>query len=351
MDIQELEKLLYIMTEAERNCQRGDPFRANELNGDQMDFCPEEANYIMKECGMHDSPVAVAGYLDAAKNYEFLNIVASKHTRFSEVPAHRHEFVEMSYVLEGNVEFVINQHEIHMKQGDICIMDSHVVHSVKKTGEKDMMLNIQMPKRYFNTTFLTTLANVELVTGFLGEIISNKTSHEKYWLLHCQESGEIRHLFERVFCEFLEPAPGSVNAIRYYIGLILIEAVRCSRMDEEKTKKEKESFRLADILQYIDEHCTDCTLKELADAFGYSSDYFSRKLRQKTGKSFQELVGEQRMNRVVLQLKNMDASIAEIANNCGFQNLSFFYRKFNEKFGITPKEFRDRMAGEQIDVF
>lgn len=329
---------LMVMTTEEIECREKHEL-SSDLGNIQTEYTVEEDNYVFVEKGLNRAPVCVAGYEDAAKGYDFLNVVVTKHTRYSIVPPHRHEFVEICYMLSGGVDIVINAQKMRLCEGDVCIMDSNVVHSIGKTSENDLMINILMPKRYFSTTFLTTLINVQAVTGFLAEIISKKTDHDKYWLIHCPSNSDIRYSFERIFCEFLEPTLGSASAIRYHIGLILIEGVR-NFGDGDNTKEKAGQSIVPDVLQYIDEHCIECTLSDVSEHFGYSSTYLSKKLKQETGKSFQELVSDQRLNRVALMLINTDDSIFEIAETCGYQNMAFFYQKFSQKFGMTPKEFR-----------
>lgn len=308
----------------------------------------EDGVYVFVERGLSGAPVSIPGYEDAASHFQFLNIVGNKHTRYASVPMHRHEFVEMNYVLSGSVRFIVNGTEVEMKKGSIGIMDSNVIHQVMDTGQEDVMLNIMMPKRYFDTTFMTTLMGVELATGFLRDVMSEKTKHDRYLVMDCGENENIEALFLNVFCEFLEPRVGSTNMIRYYIGLILIEGMRnCRGNDINKQRGEGD---IMDILHYIDEHCTTCTLQEAADHFNYSVTHLSRKIKCKVGKSFQQLVGEQRLNRVALQLENTNVAITEIAAGCGYQNMAFFYQKFEAQFGMTPKEYREKSRALSEEV-
>lgn len=341
MQTKELRARLMVMTRDELECKAKHGV-SSDLGNIQADYAMEAENYVFVEKGLNRAPIGVAGYEDAAKGYDFLNVVVTKHTRYSNVPPHRHEFVEICYLLSGSVEIVIQGKRMYLCEGDVCIMDSNVVHSIGKTTESDLMMNILMPKRYFSTTFLTTLINVQVVTGFLAEIISQKTAHDKYWLVHCWNNQDIRYSFERIFCEFLEPTLGSASAIRYHIGLMLIEAVRHFDEDSDVSKEKSGKSIVPEVLLHIEEHCVSCTLGDVAEHFGYSATYLSKKLKQETGKSFQELVSEQRLNRVALMLINTDASIFEIAESCGYQNMAFFYQKFSQKFGMTPKEYRNQ---------
>lgn len=346
MNKSELKKLLLKLTEEELEFKEGKKVEFNSFESRDVEYTQEGEVYVFVERGLSNAPVAIPGYEKTAKNYDFLNIVVNKHTRCVAVPRHRHEFIEMNYILSGKVCFIINDTEVEMCQGTIGIMDSNVVHQVLETTENDVMLNIMMPKRYFDTAFMTSLMGVELATNFLGDVMSEKTKHDRYLVMDCKNSETIENLFLNVFCEFLEPKVGSGNMIRHYIGLIMIEAMRNYEVSYVSAQRSKgEQSDVMNILHYIDANSTTCTLQEVADHFNYSVTHLSRKIKGTVGKSFQQLVSEQRLNRVALQLENTDASITEIAASCGYQNMAFFYQKFGEQFNMTPKEYRKKARG------
>lgn len=57
---------------------------------------------------------------------------------------HRHKYIEISYVAEGQISANIEGREILMKQGDLCIMDKNVQHSSKTLGVEDWIFNPAM---------------------------------------------------------------------------------------------------------------------------------------------------------------------------------------------------------------
>jgi AraC family transcriptional regulator of arabinose operon len=48
-----------------------------------------------------------------------------------------------------------------------------------------------------------------------------------------------------------------------------------------------------------------------------------------------------RLASAAKMLEAPDPSIREIAANAGFYNLSYFYKKFTNKYGISPKQYRE----------
>lgn len=56
--------------------------------------------------------------------------------------------------------------------------------------------------------------------------------------------------------------------------------------------------------------------------------------------SFGEWLSSSRMDYVVSELAHSDRKIKEIILESGYLDVSNFTRKFREKYGITPKEYR-----------
>ena len=66
-------------------------------------------------------------------------------------------------------------------------------------------------------------------------------------------------------------------------------------------------------MQYIGEHFDTVTLAELAEHFSYHPNYISTLLTKELGKSFSELVLEQRMERAAAVLRGTQLPVSEIA--------------------------------------
>jgi AraC-like DNA-binding protein len=74
---------------------------------------------------------------------------------------------------------------------------------------------------------------------------------------------------------------------------------------------------------------------------GLSPSRFSQVLKERTGRSFTELLRQFRVDRACDMLRTTEKSIAEIASACGFCDQSYFTHVFQDVKGMTPKQFRD----------
>ena len=92
----------------------------------------------------------------------------------------------------------------------------------------------------------------------------------------------------------------------------------------------------------------DISRDEVARHAGISPSHFSRLLKERTGRSFTELMRQCRVDLACDWLRGTDKSLAEIADGCGFCDQSYFTRVFQDVKGVTPKQFRDAGRGNGL---
>jgi AraC family cel operon transcriptional repressor len=71
-----------------------------------------------------------------------------------------------------------------------------------------------------------------------------------------------------------------------------------------------------------------------------SSAHLSRTLKAHCGQTPTEFINEMRLKRAATLLATTPNEIIQIAYDCGFENLSYFYRRFRSKFGKPPHAYR-----------
>lgn len=78
-------------------------------------------------------------------------------------------------------------------------------------------------------------------------------------------------------------------------------------------------------------------LLEIADV---SSSHLSRTMHSTLGVTPTEFINELRLQRAALLLRTSSREIIDVASDCGFDNLSYFYRSFRFHYGQTPRRYR-----------
>jgi AraC-like DNA-binding protein len=111
------------------------------------------------------------------------------------------------------------------------------------------------------------------------------------------------------------------------------------------------SRRLEKVFQYMNENYNkDITLAEVSRIANMPEASFSRFIKKRTGNTFVNSLNEIRLGNASRMLIESTHSIAEIAYDCGFNNISNFNRIFKKKKSCTPKEFRDSYSGNRIFI-
>ena len=105
-------------------------------------------------------------------------------------------------------------------------------------------------------------------------------------------------------------------------------------------------------MQYINQNFDKViTLADVSKLANMSEAAFSRFFRAKTGMTFIDSLNEIRLGHASRLLIDTTQSVAEIAYNSGFNNISNFNRIFKKKKGTTPKEFRENFLGTGTRIF
>lgn len=100
---------------------------------------------------------------------------------------------------------------------------------------------------------------------------------------------------------------------------------------------------VARTMDFIRGHMeSDIGRDEVARHVGVSPGHLSELLKERTGRSFVELLREIRVQRACEMLGSSEAPLSEIAAACGFCDQSYFTRVFKEVRGVTPKQYREQ---------
>ena len=80
----------------------------------------------------------------------------------------------------------------------------------------------------------------------------------------------------------------------------------------------------------------------IAAHFSYHPTYISALLRRGTGRTFSEILLEQRMDRALALLKATTLSIEDVAAMVGYGSTSNFYRAFRGYYHVSPREYFEK---------
>ncbi len=162
-------------------------------------------------------------------------------------------------------------------------------------------------------------------------------------VLHLEDMESERDAFINM-CNIFTSGEGSYRAqISAMLKLILLKLAET--VDENALPA-----RMVEALDsYIRENVGDeISNTEIGAIFGYHPFYVSKVLKDKKGMTLRQYIIAYRLKLAKRLLELTDRSIAEIADETGFTDASYFTKTFRSAFGMTPKEYRNRFKEDYI---
>ncbi|MGV2882998.1 MULTISPECIES: AraC family transcriptional regulator [Paenibacillus] len=104
------------------------------------------------------------------------------------------------------------------------------------------------------------------------------------------------------------------------------------------------------ICKWVDIHLhTDITVGKIAETFNFNKDYISKMVKREKGIGLKTYILTERIHRAKQMLLNTNASVKEIAGQCGFSDYKLFLRMFKQYEGNTPTEYRNNLYSTQLN--
>lgn len=280
-------------------------------------------------------------------NREFYgkNHILSLHKRNSpNIPMHIFHYFKMNYVLEGKVKMNIDGSEQTLEKGDMIFIEKHEPHSISRTGPNDLMVNVILKDAFFLQYFSEYSSLSRSLQSLIGHMIDPQAPKTHFVLYRTKDDERIMQMMHSVLEEFRDPGPCSAELVDHAIASMILLAQRAyfpiTNLLTEKGDKEQ---LLERILAAIRTNYRNGSLKELCGQLQYNYSYLSVLIKELTGKSYKELVAEQRIEQAKRLLAGTNMPVYQIAEETGYLNLSSFYKMFQKLTGEKPDGFRKRI--------
>jgi AraC family transcriptional activator of pobA len=142
--------------------------------------------------------------------------------------------------------------------------------------------------------------------------------------------------------ELLAPVsrPGAIQLCRAYLTTLLVDATRVARRALIGSTEPVDPL-LAEVAEVIERGYTSTlSLDDVARALARSPRHLSRRVKELSGRTVIEWITERRLMEARRLLANTNATIEEIANRVGYEDVGNFRRRFRQSHGMSPHEWR-----------
>ena len=296
----------------------------------------EEGAGIRKDLYTEGDPFIVSAHKMMGDDQKLIQI--RTHTRFIAFPRHRHDFIEMMYVCKGSCTHIIDGQEITVQAGEFLLLNQYSWHEIKKAEKDDISVNFVIRPEFFDKPY-TMLGFNNAITDFLINVLRKNSSQGEFLYFQVADVVPVQNLIENMVWTIFYDISNKRSSNQITMGLLFLQLL--NYMDKMEAGGRKfDTEIMANVYRYIEDHFKEGTLSELAAEMKVDVYWLSREIKKKSGKTYKELLQEKRMQQAVYLLTNSRIAVSDIIEAVGYDNTSYFYRKFKERYGISPKEYR-----------
>jgi AraC-like DNA-binding protein len=286
------------------------------------------------------------------KNYPNMHSIFPFHLSLNNIangyPAHRHDFLEFSYVVEGYGSEAINGIHHPMRPGTFTFILPYQIHELfTESGEKLVLFNCM----FSMDLLMETGTKLEM-----EELLTETEELTAFVQLYDEDHERIKRLMEEMFLEYKGNERKKSSLLKAMLTEILVRFERFRRAENKDNKPKLQTIHELEnplnkgrrnsrwpIIHHIQRNYQEpLMLADLANVFTMSMSRISECIKETTGQTFVQYLNDLRIRHACSLLISTEMSVAEIAYEVGYGSYKTFSRLFRIKKGVVPTLYRKR---------
>lgn len=257
---------------------------------------------------------------------------------FPGVPLHWHDEMELVVIKKGQgyVSVDFDKHLVH--SGDIIMICPGCLHAI----EQDASYKMEYENIIFKPELLSSGANDLCMLQYMKPLLDGTLPVEHFLTPAHEVFGSLSNCIRQIDLVCADQTTGwqlAVKSALFYFFFLLISERQKKTVSISHNPKSLEKMKT--VLKYVEEHYTEkLTIDDMAELIFYSKSHFMKFFKAHMGTGFTEYLNDYRLTMAARLLKSSDESILMIAEESGFDNLSYFNRIFKRKYGVSPGSYR-----------
>ena len=255
-----------------------------------------------------------------------------QRTSLDQLKPYSNKFLEIRYVVSGEVDFICSSKTCHAVKGDVIVINPY---------EKF----INKAHNIANVKYNTVIVDIsEKFTGFLYKEYFEPLIDGREKIANVITDYVLQNLVIELF-EKLDTNSDLYNIKSYGLFLQIITYLKSEYVKENTitniSKSKKKHKEIVDfVFDYILEHYSEqISLSSMAKSCFITEAHLCRIFKNEIGKSPINFLIDFRIDKAVSLLANFDLSIREVSEKCGFTDFAYFSRCFKKRMQMSPTEY------------
>jgi len=263
--------------------------------------------------------------LTAKKNQKVFNV-------------HWHEELEIIYCQSSGI-LELNSQEYYFEKNDIIFINKENLH--KLTALSDGVFFVIV----FHYQFLDFKNNDYCQTNIMDHLKKQQLLFP--WKIDEKNEiyGEVNHLILEIIELYFSQSIGRTLKIKsnlYHIIFLFLNSNQFINASCETADRCYQIDYVKSTIKYLEENFSDhISINDLSKHSNISKFYLLSIFKQFTGMSPIEYLINLRLENSLILLKE-NKSVTQTAYDAGFNSVSYYIKKFREKYNQTPKDFKNK---------
>ena len=264
------------------------------------------------------------------------------------VRMNRHGYFEVLYLCSGSANCHIQDRLLPFNEGDLAIIGSTLYHRIECQSSSP----VTIAALFFEPDLIRcdgASDSAEYLTPFLLQ-------DEDFPHVIPAETGVPRQVLDlmlRIRSEIPATSARGRLAAKTYLKMLLMLLVNqyapYAGTVETYQRQQQNIDRLRPLFRYLGENCGDSIqVREAARICGMSESHFMSLFKRVTGLSFVTYFNHFRIERAQALLARTEESMANISQQVGFCDQSYFGTVFRRIVGMTPATYRRRVRDNTL---
>jgi AraC-like DNA-binding protein len=244
---------------------------------------------------------------------------------------HYHPEYELTYIVSGSgYRIVGNSHE-HFSSGDLVLLGSNLPHTwwgKNEDGSPSEAIVIQ-----FSSEFMEPFLKLNEGQA-IKELLAKSAKGIRF-------ETDITMVEKLHSLSKMKELSSILSLLSLLQDLTEIPAENLCADSYHNVISKKFETRINKVCTYIQNHYSESiSLKQVSDLVFMSESNFCKFFKKATSTTFSDYLNDLRINEACHLLLYSEDTVSKIAQDCGFESLSYFNRVFLRKKQMSPTVFR-----------
>ncbi|WP_418969546.1 AraC family transcriptional regulator [Alloscardovia omnicolens] len=245
---------------------------------------------------------------------------------------HEHDYMELTYVLEGEVLLWIDGVTIRLKSGDMCAIAPHTPHILAPQSQ------LHEVDCAFTRDFLVSCCDLSTIeyTDILPPSGYLFIEAGRY-----PQAEATVHSLLKAYIRFISHAR-DLTRVDF---LTLSRAIAVLDVLHMRTQSIEDTDALMNrILHAIQSDIAHADQQHIANVLGYSTAHLARHVKSHAHMTFGQYIVRHKLEYATALLITTDIPMEAIARSSGFISVSYFYSSFKKQYQMSPLQYRKAFA-------